>query len=271
MHWEVKTCEVKAPAPSSPPDSAKHAFSSDLASSSPPRIQSWFPRSQPPFPRRLGSPPPRSARRHRCWFSSSPTRAPCHPGLGSPSPAAPVRISLLPDRGTSAAVEEAAAAGPLPSSASPARGWRGRNSWRSLGGQCTQLSATPARSRPRPAHSRRPLPPPGRRPSSNGGDPPAAGEARETAAPAPAPAPAGGEAAADAAGAASPPAVTPAPSGRTTTRASASVSRWCRRPPPGSRGPLLRGALQPPTSRPPPSPPQQAPPPPPPRPPPPAA
>lgn len=226
-----------------------------------------FPAASLPFLTDWASPRPAAPAVTAAGSAPRQPRALCHPGLGLPSPAAPVWISLLPDRGTSAAAEEEAAAGPLPSAASPARSWRGGNSWQPPGGQCTQLSATPARSRPRPAHSRHPPPPPGRSPSSFGGDPPAAGEARAIAAPAPA----AGEAAADEAGAAAPPAATPAPSGRTTTRASVSVSRWCLRLPLGSWVPWLRGALQPPTLRPPPSPPRPAPPPPPPRLPPPAA
>lgn len=130
-----------------------------------------------------------------------------------------------------------------PSACLAGLGLAGGNSWRVPGGQCTQLSATRARSRPHPAPSRHSQSPPGPSPSSCGGVPPVAGEARATAAPAPALVPAGGKAVADAAGAGAPRAA-PVRSGRTTTaRASVSASRWFP-PLPASRGPWLREVPQ---------------------------
>ncbi|XP_049482604.1 uncharacterized protein LOC125919782 [Panthera uncia] len=56
-----------------------------------PFLSGWA-RSPPP-------PPPRPSSPRRVQLLAFP--APSHPGLGSPSPVAPVRISLLPDPGTS--------------------------------------------------------------------------------------------------------------------------------------------------------------------------
>uniref|UniRef100_A0A7N9CQ24 Transmembrane protein 121B n=1 Tax=Macaca fascicularis TaxID=9541 RepID=A0A7N9CQ24_MACFA len=155
------------PAPSLPADPVCRAFSSSgLAASSPPGIQSWFPRRQPPSLSAGLAPrpaPPRLARLHR-----GPLGSAC-PRSRPPGPARPVQWLQSGSRRRPAQVRVPAAgrrrAQPLGRLGRLARpGLAGGNSWAApepLGGQCARRSATLARSPPRPAPSRRPRPPPG--------------------------------------------------------------------------------------------------------------